>query len=217
MSAMALPLGPEELQSVLAGFAHDPLLPAYVLGAFVAAGALFVSAWLVIAQTALLFAPPIAIPLALAGALLSATTFYGVGRLLGARAVQRFAPRRVQAAMSGAGLKSVFLARAVPLLPFTFVNLCAGAFEVPIGVFVLGTVLGMTPGIVALALLGDRVLAALRDPSPGAMGSLAVVVALAVAVPLALRRARARGMRGAREGAREMQGEGSDDAQRPAG
>jgi uncharacterized membrane protein YdjX (TVP38/TMEM64 family) len=192
MGAMALPLGPDDLQAALAALAHDPLLPAYVLGAFVAAGALFVSAWLVIAQTALLFAPAVAIPLALAGALLSATTFYGVGRILGARAVQRFAPKRVQAAMSGAGLKSVFLARALPLLPFTFVNLCAGAFEVPLGVFVLGTVLGMAPGIVALALLGDRVLAVLRDPSPAAVGGLLGGVAIALAIAFAVRRRRAR-------------------------
>jgi phospholipase D1/2 len=189
---MALPIGPEELQAALAAVAHDPLLPVYVLGAFVAAGALFVSAWLVIAQTAFLFAPPVAIPLALAGALLSAGTFYGVGRVLGARAVQRFAPKRVQEAMSGAGLKGVFLARAVPLLPFTFVNLCAGAFEVPLGVFVLGTVLGMAPGIVALAFLGERVLAVLRDPSPRALASLALLVVVVVVVPLAWRRVRAR-------------------------
>jgi len=192
MRAMALPLGPDELQAALAALAHDPLLPAYVLGAFVVAGALFVSAWLVIAQTVLLFAPAVAIPLALAGALLSATTFYGVGRIAGARAVQRFAPRRVQEAMTGAGLRGVFLARAVPLLPFTFVNLCAGAFEVPLSVFVVGTVIGMTPGIVALALVGDRVLALLRDPSPRGAAWVLLGVAALVAGALLVRRSRRR-------------------------
>jgi phospholipase D1/2 len=192
MSAMALPLGPDELQAALAALAHDPLLPAYVLGAFIAAGALFVSAWLVIAETVLLFAPAVAIPLALAGALLSALTFYGVGRLAGAAAVQRFAPRRVQEAMSGAGLRGVFLARALPLLPFTFVNLCAGAFEVPLGVFVVGTVLGMAPGVVALALLGERVLAVVRDPSPGAIAWLVAAVVLALVIASAVRRRRRR-------------------------
>ena len=88
MRGMALPLSPEAMQAALAGLAHDPLLPAYVLVAFVVAGALFISAWLLIAQVAVLFAPAVAIPLALGGALLSASTFYGVGKLLGARAVK---------------------------------------------------------------------------------------------------------------------------------
>jgi hypothetical protein len=34
----------------------------------------------------------------------------------------------------------------------------------------------MAPGVVALAFLGERVLAVLRDPSPAALGSLGLVV-----------------------------------------
>jgi uncharacterized membrane protein YdjX (TVP38/TMEM64 family) len=171
---------PSKLQQALQSLAGHPLLPAMLLGAFVVAGAVFVSVWLVIAQTALFYGPSVSIPLAFAGALLSALTFYGAGRLLGAAFVHRIAPQRVQRAVQGAGLEAMVAVRIVPLLPFTFVNLCAGAFHVQLRTYVLGTILGMGPGIIAVCLLGDQLMVLLRNPTPNAIaGALAAAVLVA--------------------------------------
>ena len=78
--------------------------------------------------------------------------------------------------------------RLVPLLPYTFVNLCCGAFGVRFRVFVAGTILGMAPGIVGLAVLGERLLAVIRHPSPEAIAGLCAAVAVVAAFAVALRR-----------------------------
>jgi uncharacterized membrane protein YdjX (TVP38/TMEM64 family) len=144
-----------------------------------------------IAQVALLVPAAVAIPLALAGALCSASVFYAAGRLLGAPLAQRLVPQRVQHAIDGAGLGTVVALRAVPALPYTLVNLCAGAFRIPFATFALGTVLGMSPGIVAFALLGERVAEALTRPSPRSVGLVVLVVAVAAAALFAAKRRRA--------------------------
>ncbi len=188
-------LEPAKLQRAIGSLAGHPLLPFMLLGAFLLAGALFVSVWLVIAQTALLYGPAASIPLALGGALLAAVTFYVVGRLLGAELVQRLVPQRVQRAVHGAGMEAIFAVRLVPLLPFTLVNLCAGAFHVELRTYVLGTVLGMGPGILAVCLLGDQLLELLQHPSPRALAGVAAGAIAVGSLLFVLRRRAHRAMR----------------------
>jgi uncharacterized membrane protein YdjX (TVP38/TMEM64 family) len=183
---------PADLQRLLDPVVHSPWLPAILLGAFLVAGLLFISVWIVIVQTCLLLPPAAAFPLALFGALLSALTFYGVGRALGRDAIERLAPARVQRAVTGAGLESIIAVRVLPLLPFTLVNLCCGAFGVDLRVFVTGTVIGMIPGIAAVTVLGDRLLAVLHEPTPTSVAGLVAVAVLLAGVAFALRRVAAR-------------------------
>ena len=60
-----------------------------------------------------------------------------------------------------------------------------GASPVGFGSMVLGTALGLVPAVTALALLGESVTRALRQPSVGAI-ALGLVVVAAVAVTAAL-------------------------------
>lgn len=199
---------PEELQKLIAPVADSPLLPLYTLAAFLVAGALFISVWLVIFQTGLLFPPLAAFGLSLAGALLSAAISYGVGRALGRDVVEKMAPARVRRAVEGAGLESIIAVRILPLLPFTLVNLCCGAFHVRFGVFVAGTVVGMVPGIIGMTLLGERLLATLKDPTPASVALLIGTAALVVGVAALLRR---RASRDSRSGAARAQAEAAAD------
>lgn len=179
---------PEEFSKLIAPLTSSPFLPGYVLAAFVVAGALFLSVWLVIFQTSLLFPPLVAFPLAMAGALLSSSLFYGLGRALGEDVVKRFAPQKVQAAVAGAGLESVIVVRLLPVLPFTFVNLCCGAFRVRFPVFVAGTAIGMTPGILGMSLLGERLLSTIKHPTPLSVLALVAVAAVLVGSATLIRR-----------------------------
>lgn len=179
---------PDELKNLVAPVIGSPWLPLYVLGAFLVAGALFLSVWLVVLQTSLLFAPLAAFPLALVGALLSATFFFALGRLLGDEVVTRFAPAKVQAAVRGARLESIIAVRLLPVFPFTAVNLCCGAFGVRPAVFVGGTVIGMAPGILGVSLLGESLLSAIQNPTPSTVGLVVVGASLFVATALLLRR-----------------------------
>ena len=47
--------------------------------------------------------------------------------------------------------------RMVPIAPFSVVNLVAGASELSLRDFMLGTVLGMAPGIAVMAALGAQI------------------------------------------------------------
>jgi uncharacterized membrane protein YdjX (TVP38/TMEM64 family) len=173
---------PDAVARLTAPVVESPWLPLIVLGAFLVAGAVMLSVWVVIFQTCLLYSPLVAFPLALGGATLSAMTFYGVGRLLGRDVVMRLVPPRVQQALERVTLESIIAVRVLPLLPFTLVNMTCGAFGVPVRTFFLGTLLGMAPGVLGMTLVGDRILAVIRQPTPGAIVGLVAVVAVLVLV-----------------------------------
>ena len=81
--------------------------------------------------------------------------------------------------------------------PFTVVNLAAGASGIKLSDFLLGSLLGMAPGMVLLSFVGDRIVRALAEPSFGeiAMLILCVVgyVGLALGAQSLLTRWRGRG------------------------
>lgn len=177
----------DELSRLLDPLRDSPWLPLLILVGFLVAGMLFVSVWLVIFQTGLLVPPPGSFLLALTGALLSASAFWLLGRFGIGTFVARRGSNRVLRAVQGAGLEGIVALRLLPLLPFTLVNVSAGALGVPFRTFVAGTVLGMTPGILAMTLLGDRALAVLKDPSLESFALLAGAAVLLFMVSAGLR------------------------------
>jgi uncharacterized membrane protein YdjX (TVP38/TMEM64 family) len=178
----------DELQRLLEPVKDSPLLPVFLLAAFLVAGLLFLSVWLVILQTGLLLDPPLSFVVALAGSLLSATTFFLLGRFVIGTFVAKRASNRMLRAVQGAGLEHIIALRIMPVLPFTLINLSAGAFGVPFRTFFLGTALGMAPGILAVTLLGDRAVAVFKDPTPQSVGMLVGAALLFVVVTQGLRK-----------------------------
>jgi uncharacterized membrane protein YdjX (TVP38/TMEM64 family) len=83
--------------------------------------------------------------------------------------------------------------RLVPVAPFTVVNVAAGAFRVRFLDFALGTLIGMAPGIFAIAILGERLEHAIRSPGVINYAVLAVLVALIVMAAGWIRRRLGRG------------------------
>jgi phospholipase D1/2 len=158
---------------------HHPLLPVFILSGFLLASTLFISVWLCIAQTALLLPPWPALAMSMLGAVSAATLFYGLGRWVASKAVQQRLPTHVHQRLQNLELEGMLLIRLVPILPFTLVNLACGSFEVPLHRFVLGTVIGMLPGMVVFCLLGPEAIDVIRHPTP-----MRVVVAVAAAVAL---------------------------------
>ena len=71
------------------------------------------------------------------------------------------------------------LLRLMPVAPFSVVNLVAGASAIRFRDFILGSAIGMLPGVALMTLFGDRLGAWLRRPD---LGNLAILVAVTVAV-----------------------------------
>lgn len=157
----------------------DALAPLYVVGAFVAGGALMVPVTLMVVAVALLFDPLAAFTYSLAGSLLSAGAMYLLGGALGREAVRSFGGvriNRLSRGLSENGLWAVAVARNLPVAPFTVVNLLAGAMGLGFGAYMGGTAIGMAPGILLIGLTSDALARGIAD-SNGVM----IVVGLALA------------------------------------
>ncbi len=162
-----------------------------VLVAYALASLLFVPVNLMIAATCAAFGGLVGFVYALAGSLVGATLAFGVGRGIGRDPVRRFAGRWVNAVsrrLSEHGLFAMTLLRLLPVAPFSVVNLVAGASEMKIRDFLLGSLLGMLPGLVLMTVFGDRLGAWLRRPDTGNLVILIGVTLAVVALALVLRR-----------------------------
>jgi phosphatidylserine/phosphatidylglycerophosphate/cardiolipin synthase-like enzyme/uncharacterized membrane protein YdjX (TVP38/TMEM64 family) len=137
---------------------------------------------LLIAATGAAFGPLLGFGYALLGSLVAAAVLFGIGRALGGDVVRRFAGRRVNAVsrrLGRHGLWAMALLRLLPIAPFGVVNLVAGASEMRFRDFLLGSLIGMGPGVALMALFGDRLGVWLRRPDPV---NLAILVGAALAV-----------------------------------
>jgi phospholipase D1/2 len=177
-----------------------PLAPLIVLGVYVLGGLLVVPVMLLITVTGILFGPFVGGIYALSGSLLSGIVTYTIGRKLGRETVRQFAGERLNAITRGLakrGLLTMVLVRIVPVAPFTVVNVVAGASHIGWRDFLLGTALGMLPGIVATVVFVDRLIAAVRDPGPKTIALLTVIAAVLIATALLVHRRLAAQGRGA--------------------
>lgn len=95
---------------------------------------------------------------AVAGADLGALVAFGAGRFLGKRFVQRVVGERFNRTMGRIarnGFRIIFYLRIVPVIPYNALNLIAGASPIAFRDYFWASVIGMIPGTVAFAFLGD--------------------------------------------------------------
>ena len=76
----------------------------------------------------------------------------------------------------------------MPVAPFTVINLVAGASHIRLRDFALGTLLGLLPGVFAIALFADGLVESIRDPDTGSFAWLAAVVIVIALAAFALRK-----------------------------
>lgn len=159
---------PARLAQWLETFAHVKWAPLAVVAVYVVGGLVMLPVMGLSAATAMVFKPAVAVATSFTGTMLSAALLYALGaRFLRGRTKQLFGARmeRIEKAFSRQGVVAVASVRMVPLAPFTVVNLAAGAIGVRFRDYMLGTALGLAPGITVLSLFGNRVKAQVRHPS----------------------------------------------------
>jgi len=170
---------------------EQPWAPVAVLLAFVGAGLIAFPLLVLVAVTAMVFGPWLGPLYTLVGATVSAALTFGIGRRLGRETVRKLAGKRVNdlsRRLAKRGMIAIAFVRMLPIAPFSIVNVVAGASHIRWSDFLLGTVIGLLPGIVTMTFFVDRAIAALRSPSPGTLGLLGLALALIVALVWALRR-----------------------------
>lgn len=175
-------LDPDEISAWAEPYRHVWYALPIVMLAFIALG--LAPVMLLITLTGIAFGPVLGPIYAMAGSLASASMGFGIGRWLGLDRVARLGGDRVTTvtrALKRNGTLAVFFARKVPV-PFILANIVMGASTVRYRDFLLGTALGMTAIVIALAGFGYQLTQALRHPSPRTVLTAAVFVV----VPLTL-------------------------------
>jgi len=121
-----------------------------------------------IGATAMVFPAATAVVYAFSGSILSAILSYGIGARLGSAPLHKIAGPKIDALnkrLARNGILAVAVIRNLPLAPYTLVNMAAGASKVKFRDYVLGTAIGMAPGILAITVFADRLLQAIKDPN----------------------------------------------------
>lgn len=148
---------------------ESPFVVPIVLGAYVAGGLVMFPLMALVLATLLTFDPLTAFGLALAGCMASALVLFAVGYGLGRETVRRLAGKRfdkLSARLERQGLLMVTTLRLFPIAPYTLVNFIAGAADIRFRDYVLGTFLGLAPWLALICFLADRLVQAVRHPTP---------------------------------------------------
>lgn len=179
---------PQQVGELLAGSAGEPWGFLLVLAGFLIGGAIAFPVTIMILATAAVFGPWLGMLYAAGGAITSALLMYSVGARFGQDALERLLGergKRVAARLRRRGVLAVVAIRVLPVAPFTLINLAAGAGSISLADFVLGTAIGMGPGLVVMSLMGERVVEVIADPSAGQIALLVLCVAGWIALSFA--------------------------------
>lgn len=168
-----------------------PFTPIAVVASYVVAGVMMMPVMLLIAVTGIVFGPLYGFFYAMTGTLLSAAVAYGLGAWLGRATVRKLLGPRINnlsKRIARRGIVAVVVVRMLPVAPFTVVNVVAGASHIRFRDYLIGTALGMLPGIVITVTFVHHLAETIRNPSPGTVAILATVVAFIIALAMGLQR-----------------------------
>ena len=158
--------------------------PVIVIAAYTPASFIMFPRWIITMTAVLAFGPWHGFVYGFIGIIIAGVVTFLPGRLVERETIRRIAGRKLKPVtqfMERKGLIAVTLVRLVPIAPFPIVNLVMGAMRVKLWHFVLGTFLGMLPGMLAATVLSDQLAAALEDPTRVNFWVIAAAVLVLVA------------------------------------
>ena len=181
----------DRLSGWAASLRENPARHLYVLGAYVIGSLLLVPITAIILVTAIIFGPILGSLYSIVGCLAGAVATYAIGRLLGQDFVRKIAGtkwRRLEKKIEQTGIVAVATLRLLPVAPFTVVNVVSGAFKVPLRDYILGSLLGLAPGIVITNLFARQFASAIRNPGIGTVLILLALITFTVGGTVWLKR-----------------------------
>lgn len=181
----------DSLQGWGSQISSSPFAPAIVIGGYALAGLLMVPLTALILATAVTFPPLTAFTYSVLGAMASAVLTYGIGHAVGRNSIRRMAGSKLNLLsrrLAKEGVLAMAAVRLVPVAPFTVVNLVAGASHIRFQDFLLGSLMGLLPGILAITVLEHRIEELIREPGAHSAGILIAVALVVVGGIVWLRR-----------------------------
>jgi len=168
-----------------------PFTPLIVLVVFSIAGLLAFPVTLLIVTTALTFGPLWGSLYSIIGSLLSSIMGYAVGHYMGKSTIEKLSGSslsKLSQRIAEHGILTVITVRIVPVAPFAVINLVAGGSHIKTRDFILGTFIGMLPGILAITVFADSLMQTVRNPNPTQIGIFVIVIVVVIAVMFGLKR-----------------------------
>ena len=178
----------DNVRAVLKSVRGEPWAVVVVVLVFVLAGVIVFPLNVLILTTAAVFGPWLGILYGGAGAWRAARDLTSSARWLGREALDRMMGAALAARLEGVrkrGLLAVVTFRLLPIAPFTLVNIAAGASGIRFVDFLVGTLIGMLPGLALMSVMGDRIVRILAEPSAGDIAILVVCVAALIGLAVA--------------------------------
>jgi phospholipase D1/2 len=168
-----------------------PLAPVWIVLGYVAAAVMSVPVTLLIASMGIVFGAAWGGTYALIGTTIAAALSFRLGHWLGRDAVRKLAGARVNRLserVAKRGIVAVVVLRLLPVAPFAIVNLVAGASHIRMRDFMIGTMLGMGPGIFLTVAFAHQFVASLRHPTVGSFAVLIGIGAVLIGLSILLQR-----------------------------
>jgi phospholipase D1/2 len=182
---------PERITAWAHSFADEPLAVAVVILAFIPSAVIMFPRPLITLFAVVAFGPWLGFTYSIVGILLSALLTYIAGIRFDRTTVRKLSgPKleRIIHVLRERGLIAMTALRLVPLAPFAIEGVIAGALRLNLFDFMMGTFLGMLPGVLAATVFGDQLEAALRDPREVNVWLIATIVIALVVASLWVRR-----------------------------
>ena len=169
----------------------NPSRVSIILGAFFFGSIVSLPITILILATALVFGPVEGIIYSFIGCMIGALATYAMGYFLGSDFIRKLTGARwktLERKINQTGILAVAALRAIPIAPFTVVNIISGAFQVPVRDYLFGSLLGLAPGIILTNLFAHQLQSAIRNPGLASFVLLAVLVIVSILGTIWLRR-----------------------------
>ena len=137
-----------------------PLAPFIVILVFILLGFVSFPITILIIATVIIFGPWLGTLYSYIGAVLNAISLFLIGRWTGQETVARFAGsllNRLNDKLSKSGFFAVITFRIIPVAPYSVINLIAGVSKIRLKDFVLGTLVGLIPGLAAIVIITNQI------------------------------------------------------------
>ncbi|WP_106477673.1 TVP38/TMEM64 family protein [Phytohalomonas tamaricis] len=191
--AMGDNLTPETLQNVLAEtmyLRNTVWAPMVLMVIYVVASIVVFPLTILVGTTGLIFGPWLGLAYGLTGTMLASMSTYWLGRKLGRDTLVRYGGQRINKladALANRGIRTMIVFNLLPLAPFTFTNMIAGACHLRFRAYMIGSFIGILPGLAAVTVAGSQLGSLLQTSSLSNVLLAAGAVAVAAAVLLTLR------------------------------
>jgi phosphatidylserine/phosphatidylglycerophosphate/cardiolipin synthase-like enzyme/uncharacterized membrane protein YdjX (TVP38/TMEM64 family) len=161
-------LSPERIGQYLASISSIEGRAVVAIGGFIIASLLMVPVTLLAVIGGLVFGGWQAFLYVMTGAMAASAIGFFVGRFLGKGAIERLSGspiEKLSRRLAKRGTVAVAVLRLVPVAPFAVFNLVAGSSHLGARQFLVGSLLGLTPGLGTITLFSSSLWEALTEPS----------------------------------------------------